>query len=87
MSLLERLTEALARDAIDTAARVGDEDLVDEVSKSLGDTSPSMQENYLTAVRYFEAEARARKLVEEAAKGFEAGTQKSLAAEPRPSDA
>ncbi len=64
MLLLERLAEELARDTLAKAKQTGNEDLVTQVSKVLGDTSTTMQEAYLTAIRYYRAEARGREVVE-----------------------
>ena len=67
MSMLEDLANKLARDALAAEARSGNEEIVDEVSKTLGDTSSTMQEAYLTAIRIFRAEARGREVLEEIA--------------------
>ncbi len=69
MSLLERLGEELARDALLQAKSSGNSDIVDEVSKAIGDTSTTLQEAYLTAVRIFRAEMRAREVLESLGKG------------------
>ena len=61
--LLQTLAEQLARDALKQAALTDDEGLVDDVAKSLADTSTTFSEVYLTAVRYYRAEARARQLL------------------------
>jgi hypothetical protein len=67
MSLLENLAGELARDALALARAKNDEGLVDEVSKVLGDTSATLQEAYLTAIRVYRAEFRAREFLAEIA--------------------
>ena len=70
MALLDDIAVKLAQDTFAQARATGDEALIDDVSKSLGATSNTLQEAYLTAIRYLRAEARARDvLVKRAAKG------------------
>ena len=64
MPLLEDLAEQLARDALAQAEEKGDEKLVDDVAKALGASSTTMQQTYLTAIRFYRAEARGRSLLE-----------------------
>lgn len=61
MGVVEDLADELARDAIAAAKRLGDPGLIEQVSKTLGDTSTTTQEAYLTAVRVRLAADRARK--------------------------
>jgi hypothetical protein len=63
MGVTEDLADALAKDAIEAAETLGDERLIDEIAKSLGDSSTTTQEAFLTAVRVRVAEKRARKLL------------------------
>ena len=86
MGLLERLTEDLARDALDLAEQTGNEGIVDDVSKALGDTSTTMQEAYLTAIRYFRAEARGRAVVN-AISGGAPAAKPSAPSEAAPAEA
>lgn len=64
-SLLEEIADTLARDVIEAAQTLGDDNIVDEVSKTIGASSTTTQEAFLTAVRVRLAEGRARKLLEE----------------------
>ncbi|WP_334064210.1 hypothetical protein [Limimaricola cinnabarinus] len=65
MGITEDLADALARDAIAAAERLGDEGVISEVSEALGASSTTTQEAFLTAVRVRLAEQRARRLLEE----------------------
>lgn len=63
MGVTEDLADALAKDAIEAAETLGDELLIDQIAKSLGDSSTTTQEAFLTAVRVRQAERRARRLL------------------------
>ncbi|MCP1167728.1 hypothetical protein [Limimaricola litoreus] len=65
MGITEDLADALARDAIAAAERLGDDEVISEVSEALGASSTTTQEAYLTAVRVRLAEQRARRLLDE----------------------
>jgi len=65
MSILEDLADALARDAIESAERLGDDRLIDEMSKAIGESSPTTQEAFVTAVRIRRALGRGRGIMEE----------------------
>lgn len=64
-SLLEEIADRLARDVIRAAEVLGDDDLVGEMSKLIGASSPTTQEAFTTAVRVRLAEQRARRALEE----------------------
>jgi hypothetical protein len=64
-SLLEQIADALARDVLRVAQELGDDDLVGEISKVVGTSSPTTQEAFNTAVRVRMAEGRARKALAE----------------------
>lgn len=64
MGVTEDLADALARDAIDAAEKLGDDLLLDQIAKVLGDSSTTTQEAFLTAVRVRKSEIRARKFLE-----------------------
>jgi hypothetical protein len=64
MGVTEDLADALARDAIAAAEETGDERLIDEIAASLGDTSSTTQEAFMTSVRVRLAEKRARRLLD-----------------------
>ncbi len=65
MGVTEDLADALAKDTIAAAEKLGDERLVEEVAKIIGATSTTTQEAFLTAARVRTAEARARRFLEE----------------------
>lgn len=60
MGITEDLADALARDAIAAAEKLGDDKVISEVSDELGASSTTVQEAFLTAVRVRLAEQRAR---------------------------
>ena len=64
MGITEDLADALARDAIEAAEVLEDDLLIEQVAKTLGDSSTTTQEAFLTAVRVRLAEKRARKFLE-----------------------
>ena len=64
MSVLEDLADALARDVL-ALEQAGDEDIAEAVAKSVGASSPTMEEAYRTAIRFRRAESRGRALLEQ----------------------
>lgn len=64
MAVLDDLADALARDAIAAAEKLGDETIIRQVGDQLGASSSTMQEAYLTSIRIRLAEQRARKFLE-----------------------
>ncbi|MBW7920812.1 MAG: hypothetical protein H3C51_01785 [Rubellimicrobium sp.] len=69
------IADDLARETLELAAELGDDDLVAEVAKVIGAGSTTTQEAFLTAVRIRTAEARARSYLADrrAAAGLEGG--------------
>jgi len=63
MALLEDIARKLAEDTFAQAVANGDEALIEDVSKAVGATSNTLQEAFLTAIRYLRADARARELL------------------------
>ena len=83
MSVVEDLADALARDVIKAADELGDENLIMEISKVVGSTSPTTQEAYMTAVRVRLAERRGRRALEaRLAKGPAGGPRREVGAGP-----
>ena len=82
-SLLERLAEDLAKDALKQEAIDGEEGAVDAVSKALADTSTTFQETFLTAIRYYKAEARARELLPNVARSNDGSSSAILLEGPK----
>ncbi|MCI2393236.1 hypothetical protein [Aliiroseovarius sediminis] len=61
MDLLEQVSDALAKDVLKAVDATGDEDLVEEIKKTIGASSTTLEEAFMTAVRIRRAEARGRK--------------------------
>ncbi|ARC88494.1 hypothetical protein [Rhodovulum sp. MB263] len=79
MSALEDLADQLARDALDAAVRLGDDRLIEEISKAVGASSPVAQEAFVSAVRIRQALARGRAVMDSRmsqATGRKAGPEK-----------
>lgn len=70
MAVLDDLADALARDAIAAADKLGDDAIVRLVGDQLGASSSTMQEAYLTSVRIRLAEKRARQFLENQINGL-----------------
>ena len=85
MGLLEEVGEALARKAIEAEERFGDPTIPDEVSKSVGATSTTLQEAYLTALRILRAGKRGEILLAQIVDGRLKG-EKVVATETRLAD-
>jgi len=51
-------------ETFEQAEALGDPDLIEQVSKTLGETSPTLQEGFNTAIRYLRAEARAKAVIQ-----------------------
>lgn len=65
MSYVENLGEKLARDVLKIQAETNDLNIVQEVSKVLEASSSTLHEAYMTAVRVYDAEKRARRLLDD----------------------
>ena len=65
MDMLIQVADGLARDVLEVVRETGDEDIIDEVKKSIGASSTTLEEAFLTAVRIRRAEDRARALLED----------------------
>jgi len=63
MDMLEQVADALAQDTLEAVRKTGDESIVDEVKKSIGASSTTLEEAFLTAIRIRRAEARGRALL------------------------
>ncbi len=69
MDYLEQIADSLAKDVLDVEAATGDEELVNNVMKTIGASSTTLEEAFLTAVRIRRAEGRARALIERHRRG------------------
>ncbi|MCM2562231.1 hypothetical protein M8756_08695 [Lutimaribacter sp. EGI FJ00015] len=63
MGVTEDLADELARDTLKLVEITGNEDLVSEVSNTLGASSTPTQEAFMSAIRVRMAVARARQLL------------------------
>ena len=69
MRVVEELADNLAKDAIELANELGNDDIIYETAKVLVATSSTMEEAYMTSIRVRLAERRARRFLEEKAQG------------------
>ena len=69
MSLLEDAATSLARRAMDLIVRTGDETIEKRLADEIGASSPTLQENFLTAMRLLKAERRGKLLLDKYDKG------------------
>lgn len=67
MRVVEDLADNLAKDAIELANKLGDDDVIYETAKVLVATSSTMEEAYMTSIRVRLAKRRARRFLEEKA--------------------
>jgi len=63
MAILDDIADGLAREALSLADELGREEIVEEVAKLIGTSSPTVEEAFRTAVRMRRAERRAQKLM------------------------
>ncbi|QXT38415.1 hypothetical protein [Gymnodinialimonas ceratoperidinii] len=76
MGLANDLAEKLAIDACETAVALDDESIPEAVAQVVGSSSPTTEELFRTAVRVIQAEARARKFLEDKIRAAEAALPK-----------
>jgi hypothetical protein len=67
-TILETIADDFARDVLQAAEEAGDEEIVDRVSKAIGQSSPTFQEAFNTAIRIRRAERRGREALAAALK-------------------
>lgn len=84
MGVLDDLADALAKDTLEAAEKIGSERLVADVARQLGASSSTMEEAFMTYVRMRVAEARARQFLQDtlAASNEEDGEASSDAPPP-----
>lgn len=68
MGVTEDMADELAQLVLEQEKRLDDETIVANISETLGATSTTLQEAFMTSVRVRRAEGRARKMLEEIAK-------------------
>ena len=59
-TILETIADDLAKDTLAAEVKLGDDTLAEQVSKSIGTSSPTFQEAFNTAVRMRRAETMGR---------------------------
>lgn len=69
MSMLEDIADGLAKRALELMKETGDDTIERRVGEEVGSTSPTLHENFSTALRIRKAEARAIQLMEKYSKG------------------
>ena len=69
MALLEETAAQLARRAMDLIVKTGDENIERRLADEIGASSPTLQENYLTAMRILKAERRGLLLLDKYDRG------------------
>ncbi|SLN10376.1 hypothetical protein PSA7680_00028 [Pseudoruegeria aquimaris] len=66
MHVNEQIADELALEALKLIEATGNDDIVNDIAKTIGASSTTLEESFLTAVRVRRAEARARALIEAA---------------------
>ncbi|UWQ20606.1 hypothetical protein [Jannaschia sp. W003] len=61
--LAEKLADQIAAEAIRHVERTGDEDVISVLAQSMGDSSQTLQEAFITSVRVQRAAIRAQRLL------------------------
>ncbi len=74
MEFLEQVADGLAKEALEIEEATGDEELINEIMKTIGASSTTLEEAFLTAVRIRRAEARALAVLADKRQAFQAGT-------------
>ena len=69
MRVVEELADNLAKDAIELANKLGNDDIIYETAKVLVASSSTIEEAYMTSIRVRLAERRARRFLEKKAQG------------------
>lgn len=64
MALLEDLTDKLADDTLNAVDDLGDDTLIRKIAAELGASSPTMEEAFMTSIRFRSAERRARRFLD-----------------------
>lgn len=64
-AIIDKLADDLAKDAIEAATALGDEELIVDIGNNLASSSTTAEEAFMTAARVRMALIRARKLLED----------------------
>ena len=70
MRVVEELAHNLAKDAIEFANKLGNDDVFYETAKVLVATSSTMEEAFMASIRVRLTERHARRFLEEQAQGY-----------------
>lgn len=65
MAFVDTVAERLAEETFSKAEALGKPELVEQVGRTLGESSPTLQEAFNTAIRYLRAEARAKAMLDQ----------------------
>lgn len=65
MDLLEQVADALAKDVLAAVDQTGNQDLVEDIKKTIGTSSTTLEEAFMTAIRIRRAEARGRAMLQQ----------------------
>ena len=68
MDLLEKVSDALAIEVLEAVDLTGNEELVVEIKKTIGASSTTLEEAFMTAIRIRRAEARGRAMLKQLVK-------------------
>ena len=69
MSIMEEIADGLARRALELIEKTGDDTIEKRIADEIGNSSPTLQETFATAMRIRKAEARAMRLLDKYSKG------------------
>lgn len=72
MDMLEQIADALAQEVLAAEQETGDEYLMEEIKKTIGASSTTLEEAFLTAMRIRRADTRARAMLAEKLAAFKA---------------
>jgi len=64
VAILDDLADTLAREALELAEQLDDDRLIDEMARAIGESSPTTQEAFMTAVRIRRALGRGRAVMD-----------------------
>ncbi|UWQ16530.1 hypothetical protein [Jannaschia sp. M317] len=67
MSIADKLADKLASDVIAHVERTGDEEIISIMAQTLGDSSQTLQEAFITSVRVQRAALRANRMLKKRA--------------------
>ncbi len=72
MDMLEQIADDLAKEVLAAEQETGDEYLMEEIKKTIGASSTTLEEAFLTAMRIRRADTRARAMLAEKLAAFKA---------------